>query len=65
MEHRYAELVSETTRIDEPHSERDPVEPAEPLEIRPEDATPDEGVVRPEPDEPDAGHVVEEKQESD
>lgn len=52
-------------RIDEPHGERNPREPAEPREIRPEDATPDEGVERPEPDEPDPGHVVEEKQQGD
>jgi hypothetical protein len=65
MEHRYTEQVSETMRIDEPHGERNPREPAEPREIRPEDATPDEGVERPEPDEPDPGHVVEEKQQGD
>jgi hypothetical protein len=65
MEHRYSEQVSETTRIDEPHGERNPREPAEPPEIRPEDATPDEGVELPEPDEPDPGHVVEEKQQGD
>ena len=65
MDNRYSERVSETAPIDDPVGERDPTEPAEPSEIRPEDATPDEGVERPEPDEPDPDHVVEEKPKRD
>jgi hypothetical protein len=38
--------------------------PAGPSEIRPEDATPDEGVEAPEPEAPDPDHVVEEKRKS-
>jgi hypothetical protein len=65
MEHRYTEQATETPHIDDPHGEQDPREPAEPSVIRPEDATPEEGVEPPEPEGPDPDHVVEEKQQGD
>jgi hypothetical protein len=65
MEHPHTEEVTDSAGEARARNERDPDRAAEPSEIRPEDATPKEGVEPPEPSEPDTGHVVEEKQESD
>jgi hypothetical protein len=64
MEHDQTERVIEETGVGDPLADREAEQPATP-DIKPEDATPEEGVERPEPDAPDPGHVVEEKQKDD
>jgi hypothetical protein len=66
MEHDQTRDVIDETGVGDPLAEREPDQPAKPAsDIKPEDATPEEGVERPETDAPDAGHVVEEKQKDD
>ena len=65
MEQPHKDQVIENAGDAQPRSERDTGKPVEPSEIRPEDATPEEGVEPPEPDEPGGDHVVEEKQPDD
>ena len=66
MEHDETERVVEETGVGDPLAEREPEEPAKPVaDIKPEDATPEEGVERPATAAPDPGHVVEEKQKED
>ena len=69
MEHDRTERVVEETGVGDPLAEREPEEPEEPAkpasDIKPEDATPEEGVERPETEAPNPDHVVEEKQKDD
>ena len=63
MEHERTERVIDETGVGDPLPEREPKESAKPAsDIKPEDATPEEGIERPEPEAPDPEHVVEEKQ---
>jgi hypothetical protein len=66
MEHDRTQRVVEETGVGDPLAEREREEPAKPArDIKPEDATPEEGVERPETEAPDPDHVVEEKQKDD
>jgi hypothetical protein len=66
MEHDHTERLIEDTGVGDPLAEREAEEPAKPAaDIKPEDATPEEGVERPETPAPDPDHVVEEKQKDD
>lgn len=63
MEHDRTQRVIDETGVGDPLAEREAEQPAKPaIDIKPEDATPEEGMERPETDAPNPGHVVEEKQ---
>ena len=56
MEHDQTERVIEETGVGDPLAERNTEQPAKPAsDIKPEDATPEEGVERPETDGPGPG----------